>query len=92
MVAHHFDQDWPRPYIIKEVTEASLARLKTDKGVGLKSKIHTKYLKHYRSSEDISAVTNRQALQPADATDIEDEDDEEVNLRELYTMEHSTQA
>ena len=96
MVAHHFNQDWLGPYIIKEVTEASLARLKTDKGVVLKSKIHTKYLKHYRSSEDISAVTNRQALQPvtqpADATDIEDKDDGEVNLRELYTMEHSTQA
>ena len=95
-VAHHFDQDWLGPYIIKEVTETSLARIKTDKGVVLKSKIHTKYLKHYRSSEDISAVTNRQALQPvtqpADATDIEDEDDEEVNLRDLYTMEDTTQA
>ena len=85
-VAHHFDQDWLRPYIIQEVTEASLERLKTDKGVVLKSKIHTKYLKHYRSSEDISAVTDRhpQALQsviqPPGATDIEDEDDEEVNL------------
>ena len=30
--------------------------------------------------------------QPPGATDIEDEDDEEVNLRELDTMEHSTQA
>ena len=95
-VAHHFDQDCLRPYIIKEVTEASLARLETDKGVVLKSKIYTKYLKHYRSSEDISAVTDRQALQPLtqlpDAADIEDEDDEEVNLRELDTMEGSTQA
>ena len=95
-VAHHFDQDWLGPYIIKEVTEASLARLKTDKGVVLKSKIHTKYLKHYRSSEDISAVTDRQALQPVtqphDATDIEDEEDEEVNLLELDPMEDSTQA
>ena len=75
-VAHHFDQDWLGPYIIKEVTETSLARLKTDKGVVLKSKVHTKYLKHYRSSEDISAVTNRQAFQPVTqpphATDIED--------------------
>ena len=48
-VAHHFDQDWLGPYLIKEVTEASLARLKTDKGVVLKRKVHTKYLKHYRS-------------------------------------------
>ena len=95
-VAHHFDQDWLGPYLIKEVTEASLARLKTDKGVVLKRKVHTKYLKHYRSSEDISAVTDRQALQPVtqlpDATDIEGEDDEEVNLRELDKMENSTQA
>ena len=95
-VAHHFDQDWLRPYIIKEVKEVSLARLKTDKGVVLKSKIHTKYLKHYCSSEDISAVTDRQALQtvtqPPDATDIEDEDDDEVNLPEPDTMEDSTQT
>ena len=75
-IAHHIDQDWLRPYIIQEVTEASLERLKTDKGVVLKSKIHTKYLKHYRSSEDISAVPDRQpqALQPVSrppgATDI----------------------
>ena len=95
-VAHHFDQDWLGPYIIKEVTEASLARLKTDKSVVLESKIHTKYLKHYRSSEDISVVTDRQALQPvtqpSDATDIEDEDDDEVNLPEPNTMENSTQT
>ena len=95
-VAHHFDQNWLGPYIIEEVTEASLARFKTDKGVVLKSKIYTKYLKHYRSSADISAVTDRQALQPLtqppDAADIEDEDDEEVNLRELDTMQGSTQA
>ena len=95
-VAHHNYQDWLRPYIIQEVTETSLERLKTDKGVVLKSKIHTKYLKHYRSSEDISAVTNRQALQPVtqlhDANDIEDEDDDEVNLPEPDTIEHSTQA
>ena len=95
-VAHHFDQDCLGAYIIKEVTEASLARLKTDKGVVLKSKIHTKYLKHYRSSEDISAVTDRQALQPVtqppDATDIEDEYDDEVNLPEPDTMEDSTQT
>ena len=95
-VAHHFDQDWLGPYIIEEVTEASLERFKTNKGVVLKSKIYTKYLKHYRPSEDISAVTDRQALQPLtqppDAADIEDEDDEEVNLRELDTMEGSAQA
>ena len=95
-VAHHFDQDWLGPYIIEEVTEASLARFKTDKGVVLKSKIYTKYLKHHSSSDDISAVTDRQALQPLtqppDAADIEDEDDEEVNLQELDTMEGSTQA
>ena len=95
-VAHHFDQDWLGPYIIEEVTEASLARLKTNKGVVLKSKIYTKYLKHYRPSEDISAVTDRQTLQPLtqppDAADIEDEDDEEVNLRELDTMKGSAQA
>ena len=94
-VAHHFDQDCLRPYIIKKVTEASLARLETDKGVVLKSKIHTKYLKLYRFSEDISAVTDRQALQPVtqppDATDIEDDADE-VNLREPDTMEDSTLA
>ena len=94
-VAHHFDQDWLRPYIIEEVREASLARLNIDKGVVLKSKIHTKYLKHYRSSEDISAVTDKQpqalqlVTQPPDATDIED--DEKVNLRKLDTMKHSTQ-
>ena len=91
-VAHHFDQDWLRPYIIEEVREASLARLNIDKGVVLKSKIHTKYLKHYRSSEDISAVTDKQpqalqlVTQPPDATDIED--DEKVNLRKLDTMKH----
>ena len=95
-VAHHFDQDWLRPYIIEEVREASLAKLNTDKGVGLKSKIHTKYLKHYRSSEDISAVTDKQpqalqpVTQPPDATDIED--DEKVNLRKLDTMKPLTQA